>query len=105
MTSGVVYAWAKRIAPPGLPTRLPSPGIERGDIRLRTVAVDVDDQQVAIERGRSAVAVLRLVAEPRAPQYLARDRERGGAVGAEVDVDAIAARMGVGDARLFFELM
>ena len=82
--------------------------VERDDERLFE-AVAVEDQQVAEQDRGSTVAVLRVVAELRLPEHSAVGRERRGAVGAEVHVDAVAvddrrrrraAVLGVDDERI-----
>ena len=59
-------------------------------VRVAAVAVAVDDQQIAVEDGRAAVAVLRFVVEPRLPHDLAGRRQRRRALRAEVHVDPVA---------------
>ena len=63
--------------------------VERDDERF-VAAVAVDDQEILVERRRTAVAVLRLVREHDLPRDLAIGRDGGRAVGAEMHVDAIA---------------
>ena len=79
-----------RPAPRGLPSRLAGGRVQGDDVRVAAVAVAIDDQQIAIERRRSAVAMLRLVPQVRRPQNVAGRAQRRRAVGAEVHVDAIA---------------
>src|SRR5262249_1147168 len=53
-------------------------------------AVAVEDQQIARELGRSAVAMLRFVRELRLPDDVAGGRQRRRAVRTQMDVDTIA---------------
>ena len=73
----------------GPPARLAGAGVER-DHEALVEAVAVDDQQIAGELGRAAVAVLRLIRQPGLPEDRPGRRQRGSALGAEVDVDPIA---------------
>ena len=78
-----------RLAPRRFPADFPGPLVERDDERL-VAAVAAEDQQIAVQHRRPAVAVLRLVRETRLPDDLAGGGQRGGAFGAEMHVDAVA---------------
>src|SRR5688572_21047910 len=77
-------------APRCLPSCLAGCRIERNNVCIAAVAIAVDDQQIAIERRRATVAMLRLISQMRRPENLARGAERSGAFGAEMHVDAVA---------------
>ena len=82
-----------RLVPGLTPRRLPADlagGLVDGRHERAVAAVAADDQQVAVQHRRSAVAVLRVVGQADLPDDLAGRRERRRAVGAEVHVDAIA---------------
>ncbi len=73
-----------------LPSRLTGGGIERDHVRLTTVAVTIDDQQIPIERRRSAIAMLRFIAKVCRPQDLSGRADGGGPLRAEMHVNTIA---------------
>ena len=66
-----VHFGAEGTAARRLPACLAGSGIERDDVGLTAIAIAVDDQQILIQRRRSAVAVLRLIPQVRRPQNLA----------------------------------
>ena len=79
-----------RIAAIGFPSNLARILVERHDV-LQVVAVTVDQQEIAGERGRAGRAVTMVIAQfLRLPEHFARTRQRRRALRAEVHIDPAA---------------
>ena len=77
------------LPPRRLPPDLPGARIERRHERF-VAAIAADNQQVVVQRRRTAVAVLRFVRKLRLPDNFTRRCQRRRAVGAKMDVHASA---------------